>query len=155
MDKPLDLNNLAITVVPPGDWPVRPASRKSRAAARRGTSCTCANCDAAFAPRQQATAFCGLSCKSEAEAVRYGRAVQSRYGSDPPEDIAYALKMKIAHALGGGYRATARRLSPARRVEVVARDAGRCVLCGKPGEEIDHIDGDSDELNNLRYRTGR
>lgn len=50
-----------------------------------------------------------------------------------------------------GYDAAARQLSPARRLKVISRDGGCCVLCAASGAEIDHIDGPSAELDNLRY----
>lgn len=50
------------------------------------------------------------------------------------------------------------------RREVIARDGGRCVLCGAPGTDVDHVVRGSDHsLGNLRLlcrachmrRTGR
>ena len=71
-----------------------------------------------------------------------------------PEDIKYALRIKIAHALNGGYDEDARRLSPETRQAVRDRDHDRCVLCGDAGTEIDHIDGADDSLVNLRLLCG-
>lgn len=135
----------------PAAEPLRPSGQRRHDPARRPTSHMCANCGRAFTPPTRATAFCGLRCKEEARAVRYGRKLRREYGGDLPDDHAYALKMRIAHALGGGYRANARRLNPDRRAEVIARDGGRCVLCASDGEEIDHVQGDSNALSNLRY----
>lgn len=113
-------------------------------------SIVCANCDVDFPARGRPTAFCGPRCRAEADAVRYGRRSYAEYGNDLPDDIAYALRIKRAFAVSGGYAAWDRRLTPERRAEVIARDGGLCVLCGEPGEDIDHINGDSDDLSNLR-----
>jgi hypothetical protein len=67
-----------------------------------------------------------------------------------PKDIVYAIRMKIASAIGGGYDQQARTLRSEVRRAVIERDQGRCVLCGGPGEEVDHIAGPSPELTNLR-----
>lgn len=55
----------------------------------------------------------------------------------------------MAAILGGGYPPQ-RSLSRAKRLAVVERDQIRCRLCGAAGEEIDHIDGSSSDLSNLR-----
>lgn len=52
--------------------------------------------------------------------------------------------------LSGGYPKEERRLSGETRAAVRDRDNGMCVLCGAPGEEIDHISDSSSELTNLR-----
>ena len=135
----------------PAAEPLQQKGQRSQDLASRATSYVCANCDRAFTPPARATAFCGLGCKGEARAVRYGRKLRREHGDELPEDHAYALKMQIAHALGGGYRATARRLSAAVRAEVIDRDSGVRQQCGEPGEEIDHIEGDSSDRTNLRY----
>lgn len=109
----------------------------------------CANCGEFFAwPRDKA--FCSLACWSVADIVRYRRSVQARYPDGAPDDVAEAVRTKMAHVLGGGYDKKARRLTPARREEVWTRDGGKCVLCGDGGDEIDHIEGPSSELSNLR-----
>lgn len=56
-------------------------------------------------------------------------------------DVAAALEMRLAHIAVGGYPETARRIPDKVRAEVFARDGGRCVLCGAPATEIDHIEG--------------
>jgi len=133
-----------------GDWPVAPSASASRAP-RRPTSLTCSNCDAVYTRGVQLSPYCGTRCRSAADAVRYGRRLRLKYGDSPPEDRSDALRIRIAHALGAGYRAGARTLSRERRAEVIARDNGLCVVCDVAGQEIDHIDGDSDALSNLRY----
>lgn len=109
----------------------------------------CANCQAEFSTPARLRAFCSQQCRDVAKAVRYGRSAATRFGSNAPEDVEYALKIKVAHALGGGYDQQARTLSAETRELVIERDQGRCVACGGTGEEIDHIDGPSDSLPNL------
>lgn len=82
--------------------------------------------------------------------VRYARRKYAEHGDRLPDDIRWAVRTKIAHALSGGYDERARHLPQATRVMVRELDAGRCVLCGDPGREIDHIDGPSGDLANLR-----
>ena len=66
-------------------------------------------------------------------------------------DIETALKIKLAIILGGGYPARARRYSTAIRDAVIARDNGKCRICGKPGSDVDHIKGNSSQLDNLQF----
>lgn len=117
----------------------------------------CAECGTRFpALAIRGLLYCQPRCREIGKYVRYHRGVITRYGDLPlaqlPEDIREALLHKRPHLLGEGpgYDAVARRLSPTRRTEVITRDHGRCVLCAAPGEEIDHIDGDSDDPSNLR-----
>ncbi|KAA1421242.1 HNH endonuclease [Nocardioides humilatus] len=109
----------------------------------------CADCGQFFT-RDRATAYCSLVCEYVASTVRYMRSVDRRYPDGPPEDVAEAVRTMKAHALAGGYDKKARRLKPERREEVWARDGGKCVQCGADGEEIDHINGSSSDLANLR-----
>lgn len=127
-----------------------PPPAKSRKRRREIVSQLCPNCDERFTPSVPNSVYCSIQCRDEAKAVRYGRARHRQYGKLLPVDVAEALRIKIAHALGGGYDQAARRLSAAQRAEVRQRDEGRCVQCRAPGEEIDHIDGPSPELTNLR-----
>jgi hypothetical protein len=94
--------------------------------------------------------FCCLQCKDEAKTVRYARRKNAEYPDGMPDDIEYAIKIRVAHALSGGYDAVARTLTAATREAVFQRGGGTCVTCGAPGEEIDHIDGPSSDLSNLR-----
>lgn len=117
----------------------------------------CAECGTRFpALAARGLLYCQPKCREIGKYIRYHRGVIARYGDLPltqlPADIREALLQKRPHLLGEGpgHDAVARRLSPARRAEVIARDRRRCVLCAAPGEEIDHIDGDSDNPSNLR-----
>lgn len=125
-------------------------SAKQRCAPLCPSTYRCADCDTLFTGSARANAYCSARCKTASGYVRYHRGVIARFGKDVPEDVLLALKTKLAHALGDGYDAAARRVPPERRAEVIDRDGGKCVLCEKPGDEIDHIAGSNDDLSNLR-----
>lgn len=133
------------------DWPARWTRQPARPRKPKIITTVCANCDSTFSLGNRPTPFCGPRCRAEADAVRYGRRSYAAHGDQLPDDIAYALKMKRLFAMSGGYPATARRLTPERRAEVIARDGGLCVLCGQPGEDIDHMNRNSPALQDLRY----
>jgi 5-methylcytosine-specific restriction endonuclease McrA len=108
----------------------------------------CVNCDTALADDNQGL-YCSARCREKAKFVRYARGClrDGRAHKDP--DVGYALRIRMAVILGGGYPPQ-RSLPRAVRLAVIERDQGRCRLCGAPGEEVDHIDGSSPALNNLR-----
>lgn len=110
----------------------------------------CANCDQTFTPTSAAGRYCTAACRQTAKAVRYARNAIAIHGQPLPPDIDDAVGIKIAHVVAGGYAEQARRLPPDVRAAVIARDQGRCTVCGQRGEEIDHIAGDSADLANLR-----
>lgn len=119
---------------------------------QRPLTLLCAECQERFPAGPVSRPYCSSICKTRAKYVRYHRSVLQRYGGNVPEDVAGAVRDKRSFALGkDGYDDVARQLSPTRRLEVVQRAKGRCVLCGSPGAEIDHIEGPSPELTNLRY----
>lgn len=111
----------------------------------------CANC---FEPvpnddKHTPALFCSDLCNSIAKDVRYwSKALRDgRLQSDP--EVRLALHTRIAHLLAGGYNAAARTIPAGTRAFVFGRDRV-CVLCGGPGQEIDHIDGDSNDPENLQ-----
>lgn len=116
------------------------------------TARICSSCGVAWlADGTAPQAYCSLACSSAAKAVRYARQKRAEWhGRQMPEDIKYAVRIKIAHALNGGYDEDARRLAPETRRAVRERDRDRCVLCEGTGTEIDHIDGPDSSLSNLR-----
>ncbi|WP_353649587.1 HNH endonuclease signature motif containing protein [Nakamurella sp. A5-74] len=62
----------------------------------------------------------------------------------------FAISTKLAFLLAGGYNENGRRLSADLRELIRSRDALKCVQCGEPGDEIDHILGDSNDPSNLQ-----
>jgi len=93
--------------------------------------------------------YCDDRCRQVLKLVHYGRRA-FRDGRIEDPLVMEAIQMRIAHILGGGYHQTARRLSPATRQAVLSRDGGLCQICGQPATDIDHIAGDSSDLDNLR-----
>ncbi len=79
-----------------------------------------------------------------AETVRYWRKVL-RDGRIEKPDVRQSLSTRVAFLLAGGYHREARILSRSTRQAIWTRDSARCQSCGEPGEEIDHVDGDSDD----------
>ena len=108
----------------------------------------CANCLQQL-PDDEEGLFCSELCSQTASTIRYWRRIV-RDGRIEQPDVRLAIRTRVAHLLAGGYQEAARRLSPTSRVQVWERDGGRCVLCGQPGAEIDHITDDSRELGNLQ-----
>jgi hypothetical protein len=111
----------------------------------------CANC---FEPlpathEHRPWLFCSVPCRETANTVRYWRKTSrnGKFEADP--EVRLAIGIRLAHMLAGGYNANARRIPLAIRALVIERDRA-CVMCAGPGEEIDHIDGDSNEPENLQ-----
>jgi hypothetical protein len=52
--------------------------------------------------------------------------------------------------MSGGYSARKRYISPSLKAKVFERDRGLCRRCGRPGNDIDHIAGDSGSMENLQ-----
>lgn len=111
----------------------------------------CVNClaelpsDAAHRP----WLFCSQLCADYASLVRYWRRASRDGSMDKDPGIEYALRTRIAFLLAGGYDRKARTIPTETRAQVKERDKV-CVQCGEPGEEIDHIDGPSNEPENLQ-----
>lgn len=93
--------------------------------------------------------YCSELCKQEAKAIRYARGCK-KDGRIKKADVKEAIEIRLAHILSGGYSSKERYLSPWVRAKVIMRDDGLCQICRKPGNEIDHIDGSSSNLNNLQ-----
>jgi 5-methylcytosine-specific restriction endonuclease McrA len=108
----------------------------------------CANCDAPL-PATVTGLYCSELCTQTAEWVRYARRVMRDERANDDE-VRYAVSIRLAHILGGGYAKDQRRLSPEVRAAVIERDGGRCRLCGAEGTEIDHIESSSADLANLQ-----
>ncbi|MBF0671351.1 MAG: HNH endonuclease [Salinibacterium sp.] len=108
----------------------------------------CANCLQELSTSIQGL-YCSTWCQEVTAHVRYLRRV-FRDGRIKQPDVQLAMQTKNAFLLMGGYRSLGRRVTPRIRTEVRVRDEGRCQQCGIPGDDIDHIRGDSDEPENLQ-----
>lgn len=108
----------------------------------------CANCLEPLSDEAEGL-YCSELYSQLAETVRYWRRIARDDRIERP-DVREALMTRIAHLLAGGYRKAARRLTDATQRAVWERDDGKCVRCGEPGAEIDHIAGDSSDLTNLQ-----
>ena len=129
--------------------------KQRRPRTRRTRHFECANCGERYVVETggpSGSAFCSVKCRSTAKAVRYVRAKLREFGSRElfPDDIELAVKYKVGHALGEGYDSAARTIPKDTRDRVVSRDNAKCVHCGEDGQEIDHIEGNSNDLSNLR-----
>ncbi|MGH7452359.1 MAG: HNH endonuclease [bacterium] len=93
--------------------------------------------------------FCSEACSDEAKFVRYVRRCR-KDGREWDPDVNEAIKIRLAFILGGGYPEQKRQLSSSIRAAVIARDNERCQKCGQPGDQIDHIRGSSNSLENLQ-----
>ena len=111
----------------------------------------CLNCDGPIPPTlRPGTLFCSEICRQRADTVRYARRVY-RDGRIGDPLVREALRTKMAFAVtDGGYARALRELDSGTRQAVVQRDGGKCVLCGQPGTEIDHIVDSSPDLSNLQ-----
>jgi hypothetical protein len=94
--------------------------------------------------------FCSEVCRQRADTVRYARRV-NRDGRIADPLVQEALRTKMAFAVtDGGYPRVVRELDAETRKAVITRDGRKCVVCGEPGTEIDHLVDSSAELTNLR-----
>lgn len=113
----------------------------------------CASCDAPCPGRGP---FCSSYCKAFAEFVRLCRRWLREPGRQADPDYPYVLQVRLAFLhtayLGHGqvYDEAARYLTPEQKAAIRERDHGLCVQCGKPGAEIDHVSGSSDDPLNLQ-----
>ena len=112
---------------------------------------SCVNCDQVFVVSGAARLYCSPRCHQDAKLVRYVRAcIKDGRMNDPLVREAIGIRFAIAYSEKGYYDEKARRLLPAKKQQVIERDRDLCRLCGAVGTEIDHIKGDSDDLDNLQ-----
>lgn len=112
---------------------------------------SCVNCDQVFIVSGAAKLYCSQRCHQDAKLVRYVRAcIKDGRISDPLVNQAIGTRFAFAYSEKGYYDEKARYVSPERKQQVIKRDGGLCRLCGAVGTEIDHINGDSDDLDNLQ-----
>lgn len=112
----------------------------------------CANCFRPL-PDDVEGLFCDSWCNEIADNVRYWRRA-NRDGRVADPEVQRAIRTKVAFMLAGGYDSLGRRLTASTRSQVKERDDGKCVQCGNPGTEIDHIAGSSSDLSNLQLLCG-
>ncbi len=124
------------------------ARRRSAKHERYFEADCCANCLQRL-PDHVEGLFCCELCMQTCDTVRYWRRVRRDGRYDRP-DVREAVWTRVAFLLAGGYGKTARRLSHQTRNHVWERAGGVCRQCGKPGEEVDHIEGDSPDPDNLQ-----
>jgi 5-methylcytosine-specific restriction endonuclease McrA len=101
------------------------------------------------------TLFCGEFCTQVASFVRYARRVVRDPVRSADPDVKEAIRTRMAILIGGGYPERARRLTKEQRAAIIDRDDGKCVRCGEPADEIDHIAGSSCEPSNLQLLCDR
>lgn len=109
----------------------------------------CFNCDGKLTVIKQPKLFCSQRCQQEAKFVRYFRSCK-RDGRVNQSDIRLALNIRIAHILSGGYKESERRIPLSVRIAIYERDNRTCQKCGNFGRDIDHINGNSCEMENLQ-----
>lgn len=112
----------------------------------------CVSCGTEFKRTNRRTPFCSEFCKSACRLIRICRRWMRTESMRQDKEYTYSLRVRMAFLnssyLGeGGYT---RNLSPEIRALIWERDNGKCVKCGKPGAQVDHIHGDSDEPENLQ-----
>lgn len=110
---------------------------------------SCADCFAELPSERRNQLFCSDQCRDRAKLARYWREVRQD-GRIEREDVRDALMLRAAFMLSGGYPSSERRITNTTRAAVKERDGGRCVQCGAPGTEIDHVAGSSSDLSNLQ-----
>lgn len=112
---------------------------------------SCVNCEQVFAVSGAARLYCSPRCHQDAQLVRYVRAcIKDGRMNDPLVRDAIRIRFAFAYSKKGYYDEKARHITPEKRQQVIELDKGLCRLCGAAGTEIDHISGDSDDLENLQ-----
>lgn len=109
----------------------------------------CFNCEGKITVTKHPKLFCSGKCQQEAKFIRYYRSCKND-GRINQSDVREALQIRIAHILSGGYKERARHLPLSVRLAVYKRDNRICKKCGQPGNDIDHINGDGNDLENLQ-----
>jgi 5-methylcytosine-specific restriction endonuclease McrA len=111
----------------------------------------CVNCDQVFVVSRHATLYCSQRCRQDSKLVRYVRAcLKDGRVEDPLVRGAIRTRFAFAYSEKGYYDEKARQVPPDIREKVIERASGLCEQCGAVGTEIDHINGDSYELDNLQ-----
>lgn len=114
----------------------------------------CLNCDEEIVLPTSAKLYCSVGCSQEAELIRYVRRTV-KDGRIKQQDVVEATQIRLAHVMAGGYQKHERAIPPDVRTAVFDRDQGKCRVCGKPGTEIDHIEGSQRCFENLQLLCDR
>jgi len=109
----------------------------------------CLNCGEKLLLHTSAKLYCSVGCSQEAELVRYVRRC-IKDGRIKRPDVLEAIQIRLAHVMAGGYQKQERHIPADVRQAVIAREKGRCRICGRLGSEIDHIEGASSRPENLQ-----
>lgn len=108
-------------------------------------SLRCPNCDEIFLEEKL---YCSDECQDAAATVRYVRKAM-KDGRVFLLEVREGIGQRLMHQCAGGYDRN-RRMSNAHRRAIFERDAHKCRICGSPADQIDHIDGSSNDPSNLR-----
>jgi hypothetical protein len=95
----------------------------------------CPNC--VQNPIRPRSPYCSETCKEQAALVRQVRAhLLVEAIDDPARQV--ALGQVAWHVLGGGYPLRTSKVEPKPLAKVLARNEGRCEVCGAPATTVDH-----------------
>lgn len=112
---------------------------------------SCVNCNMVFVVSERAILYCSPRCQQDAKLVRYFRScLKDGRINDPLVRKAIQTRIGFANTEKGYYDEKARSLSVVLRKKVLERDKGLCRNCGAVGSEIDHINGNSNDIDNLQ-----
>lgn len=112
---------------------------------------SCVNCGQVFVVSKHAALYCSQRCHEDAKLVRYARAcIKDGRINDPLVYNAIRTREAFAYSKKGYYDEKARRVAREVRTAVTELDKGLCRMCGAVGTDVDHIDGDSNDLDNLQ-----
>lgn len=109
----------------------------------------CLNCDQSMTLTNVVKLYCSDLCSEEAHFVRYFRACKGDGRINQP-DVEEALRIRLGHIRSGGDRESERRIPLPVKRAVRERDKSLCQECDEIATDIDHIEGSSNELDNLR-----
>jgi len=111
----------------------------------------CFACGESTVERGGQLLFCSDECKDIAAAVRYAR---KKIDEEIPWDfdllVGFGQKIFPWASSGRTYDPQRRNVPQETRKAIFTRDEHRCVLCGEPATQIDHIAGSSSDATNLR-----
>lgn len=110
---------------------------------------TCINCNNIIPWKRIQKLFCSDLCRDEADYVRYHRKAINENRQDIPE-VRDAIEARKLSVISGGYPSKKRKIPKLLREKILKLANHQCAVCKKKGNEIDHIKGSSNDLNNLQ-----